>query len=104
MCGSQCGRLALAIAIDVAPGFPVLRAILPGFHRTAISPQSAMMLAGVAFGCGEFRDPFVTGVVPAEAFANLLQINVTIADVHVAAGAPFGIRLDLREADVLVID
>jgi len=96
--------LAFAFPLVVAASLAVFVAILPRLDRAAIGPQSGVVLAGDAFSFGEFADRLVLGVVPAVTFADLVQVDVAVANIQVAAGATFGIGFDRREADFFVID
>jgi hypothetical protein len=82
----------------------VVAAILPRLDRAAICPQSGVVLAGDALSFSEFADRLVLGVVPAVTFADLVQVDVAVANIQVAAGATFGIGLDRRKSDFFIVD
>jgi hypothetical protein len=79
-------------------------AILPRLDRAAICPQSGVVLTGDAFSFSEFADRRTLGVVPAVTFADLVQVDVAVANIQVAAGATLGIGLNRCKADLFVVN
>jgi hypothetical protein len=96
--------LALAI-LSVRPcGLAVFVTILPRLRRLPIVPQSTAMLARIPLGRGELADVFMLRVVPSVSFADLIDVDMTVADVNSAAIPAFAVDLDGVEADVFAVN
>jgi len=63
-----------------------------------------MVLAGITFGRSKLADRLMTRIMPSVTLANLLEVNMAIAQIHVAEGTPLAIRLDRFEANFAVGD
>jgi len=85
-------------------GLAVFVTVLPRLRGLPIVPQSAAMLARFPFGGGELPDVFVFRVVPSVSLADLVDVDVTVAEINSAAIPAFAVDLDGIEADVFTVD
>jgi hypothetical protein len=105
-CFNSTGRL-VAVAITFALfaiGFSVVVAVFPRLNGLTVTPKTAVVVPGFALGRGEFANVLALGMVPAVALADLVEVDVAVADIHASAVAAFAVDFDRVKADGFVID
>ena len=78
--------------------------VLPRFDRPPIVPQTTLVQARIALGIGELAHLFMFRMVPAIAGADLVEIDMSIADINAAAVPAFAVHLDGIKSDVFAGD
>jgi hypothetical protein len=98
------GLFALSVLAFRPNCLSVFVAVLPRLDRLPIFPEAAMMLARFPLGRGKFRDVLMLRVVPSISLADLVDVDVMVADINAAAVSSFAVDLHGVEADVVPVD
>jgi hypothetical protein len=98
------GLFALSVLAFRPNCLAVFVTVLPRLDRLPVFPEAAMMLARFPLGRSKFPDVFMLRVVPSISLANLVDVDVMVADINSAAVSSLAVDLHGVEADVLPVD